>query len=190
MPQKKTFHLFKEAARLNSYAEYPIFPGDIDPQIHLSRNNQPQPFHLICDGDVLFNLLSGAGALEFQSPTVKRYPLVPGDSVYVPAGMPHRFVPARESVVMRAKAQFPRLEGVAWYCEECDTEVHRHVWDAHEQFCQEGYLAACTEFNAREELRTCSECGRVHPTVDISWNHWQAIVDELRESGASPSPQT
>lgn len=189
MPQKKAFHVFKEAKRLNSYAEYPIFPSDIDPQTHLSRNDEPQPFHLICDGDVIFTLLSGEGVLEFQSPTVKCYPMGPCDSVYVPAGMPHRFVPQTESVVIRAKAQFPRLEGAAWYCGNCNAEVHRHVWDAYEQFCQEGYLAACTTFNESEALRTCSQCGEVHPPVDISWNRWQSIADELREEGVTSYPK-
>lgn len=188
MPQKKTFHVFKEAMRLNSYAEYPIFPSDVDPQTHLSRNADPQPFHLICDGDVVFTLLAGSGTLLFQSPSVKSYPMGPGDTVYVPAGMPHRYLPATESVVIRAKAQFPRLEGVAWYCEKCSGEVHRQVWSAHEKFCQEGYLESCEAFNGSEDLRTCPQCGTVHPAVDVSWNRWQSIAEELRQEGVLPGP--
>jgi len=188
MSQKKTFHLFKEAEKLGSYDEYPIVPVDADPQLHLSRDTQPQPFFLICDGDTVFTQMSGSGSMEFQSPTIKRYPLAPGDAVYVPAGTPHRFIPTQESVVMRIKAQHPKLEGVAWYCDNCGHEIYRNVWDARLLFCQEGYLASCSDFNADESLRTCSSCGTVAASVDISWNRWQQIADELRKDGVSPAP--
>ena len=188
MAQKKSYHLFKEAKRLGSYSEYPTLPGDVDPQFHLSRNDRPQPFYLICDGDTLFSQLSGGGSLFFQTPTIKSYPMTRGDVVYVPAGTPHRFVPTEESVIVRVKAQSPALEGVAWYCESCGGEVHRRVWDARERFCQEGYLESCMAFNEREELRTCKSCGEVHPPVDISWADWKKTAEQLRAEGVSPAP--
>lgn len=188
MAQKKSFHLYKEAKRLGSYDEYPMVPGETDMQLHLSRNSEPQPFYLICDGDTVHTQMSGKGSIQFNSDTVKRYPLERGDVIYIPAGTPHRFVPTQESIVMRAKAQFPKLEGVAWYCDDCGTEVHRQVWDAHEKLCQEGYLEACTAFNAGEEARRCPSCAKTHDPVDISWNRWAKLADELRGDGVSPDP--
>ena len=44
---------FDEAAKRGPYDEFPMFPPGIDPQIHVSRNNRPQPFHLICEHDTV-----------------------------------------------------------------------------------------------------------------------------------------
>lgn len=188
MAQKKSFHLYKEAKRLGSYDEYPMVPAETDMQLHLSRNTEPQPFYLICDGDTVHTQMSGKGSIQFNSDTVKRYPLARGDVIYIPAGTPHRFIPTEESIVMRAKAQFPKLEGVAWCCERCGAEVQRHVWNAREKLCQEGYLEACTAFNADEAARRCPSCGEAHETVDIGWNRWAKLAGELRENGVSPDP--
>ena len=58
--RKKTFQTLREAAKLGAYAEKPMLPDDKQVQVHLSRNDRPQPFYLICGKDSLLALMSGA----------------------------------------------------------------------------------------------------------------------------------
>ena len=65
--RKKTFQLWREAAKLGAYAEMPMLPDDKQVQVHLSKNDRPQPFHLICGKDTLIALISGAAKVEFKA---------------------------------------------------------------------------------------------------------------------------
>ena len=179
MIRKKSFHTFKEAARVGAYDERPMLPDEIDIQLHLSRNDRPQPFFLVCEKDTLIALMSGAARVEFKAVAVQTFELVPGDYVYVPAGTPHRIVPATESVMMRYKPRRPGLEGTAWYCTRCDTEIHREIWDTVECNEQAGYLAASERFNADDRLRTCGRCSETHAKVDIGAFRWGEIAREI-----------
>jgi 3-hydroxyanthranilate 3,4-dioxygenase len=172
---------FKEVGKRGSYDEYPVFPSDVDPQLHLSKNDCQQPFFLICEKDTVIAQFSGAGTVEFKGSSVNYFSLEPGDNVYVPAGTPHRFTPKDESIQYRYKANVPGLEGVAWYCGECENELDRVVWDTQSELEQEGYLRACNQFNGDKKLRTCSRCEAVHPEIDLSSFNWSDVAAELRE---------
>jgi 3-hydroxyanthranilate 3,4-dioxygenase len=180
MPRKKTFQIFREAKKSGPCDERPMLPDEIDVQLHLSRNDRPQPFFLVCGKDTLIAQMSGRGRVEFKGTDVRAFPLEPGDYVYVPAGAPHRLVPDGECVNLRYKPQRPGLEGVAWYCASCDGEIHREVWDTEATISQDAYAAACARFNADARLRTCPECGAVHDAVDLAGFNWKAIADEVR----------
>jgi hypothetical protein len=116
--------VLREAAKVGAYDDMPMLPEDIQVQVHLSRNDRPQPFHQICAKDTLLFLLSGGGAVELKGTPVGRFAMKPGDCVYVPAGAPHRIVPDEESVILRYKSQPAGLEGLAWFCAGCGTELH------------------------------------------------------------------
>lgn len=171
---------FKAAAELGPYDEFPVLVAGINPQVYLSRNTCPQPFFLICERDCLLVQQAGTARVYFKHSSVLWHELGPGDVAYVPAGTPHRFVPTTGSLVARYKAEPAGLEGVAWYCERCGDELQRVEWDTADQLPQEGYLAACTAFNADEQLRTCLACGAVHPVIDLGVFRWQAVAAELR----------
>ena len=49
--RKKTFQVWREAAKVGAYAEMPMLPDDKQVQVHLSKNDRPQPFYLICGKD-------------------------------------------------------------------------------------------------------------------------------------------
>jgi 3-hydroxyanthranilate 3,4-dioxygenase len=181
MGQRRGFKTFDEAAKAGPYDEYPMFPPGTDPQLCLSRNERPQPFYLVCSKDSVLVQMSGEGRVEFKDSPLLRCALEPGDFVYVPAGTPHRIVPASECVQYRFKAEHAGLEGVAWYCEACGTELRRDEWDTAELLPQEAYLRHCEAFNADRARRTCAKCGAVHPPVDISGNRWAKIAAELRD---------
>lgn len=178
MPRKKTFQSFREAGKLGPYAEMPMLPEDSQVQVHLSRNDRPQPFYLICGKDSLLALTAGAGAVEFKGVHASRFALKPGDFVYVPAGAPHRILPTEESVMLRYKAQPPGLEGVAWYC-DCGAELHREVWDNERNLAQDMYRQASERFAADAALRTCNGCGAVHPAPDIAAFRWDDVAKEI-----------
>ena len=99
--RKKTFQLWREAAKLGAYDEMPMLPEDKQVQVHLSKNDRAQPFYLICGKDTLLSLMSGAAQVEFRGTAIDRFTLKPASFVYVPAGAPHRIVPTVTSIMMR-----------------------------------------------------------------------------------------
>ncbi|MBN1209671.1 MAG: hypothetical protein JXB05_32785 [Myxococcaceae bacterium] len=180
LPRKKTFVVFREAGKLGPYDERPMLPDSTQTQIYLSRNEGPQPFYLICEKDTLVAVFSGTGRMELELTSVRSFPLEPGDHVYVPAGTPTRLFADTESVIMRYKASQPGLEGVAWYCESCRTELYRYVFDTARSSSHEGYLTGCRAFNQDEARRRCSACGWVHPAIELGRYRWEELAGQLR----------
>ena len=169
------------AAQSGPYDEGSILPEDLDIQLTLSRNDRPQPFHLICEHDSVIVVMSGRGRVEFRGTSVLHEDYVLGDVIYVPAGTPHRILPVEDSIHHRFKLPESKLEGVAWYCEGCSEEIHRIVWSIADAPPQEGYLEACNAFNANEALRRCENCHAEHPRLDLDGYRWEALSKALRE---------
>jgi 3-hydroxyanthranilate 3,4-dioxygenase len=189
MARKTSVDTFEVAGSRGAYDEYPIFPPGKDPQLCLSRNDCEQPFFLICQHDTILAQLSGRGRIEFRDASVGFFEMVPGDFVYVPGGVPHRYRPEAESIQYRYKPEKPGLEGVAWRCPTCDGEIHRVIWDTARELPQEAYTRATDAFNRDAALRTCRSCGAVHPPVDVSGARWAGIATELRaEFGGAAQP--
>jgi 3-hydroxyanthranilate 3,4-dioxygenase len=180
--RKKMVHAFEAARDCGPYDELPVLVADRDPQLHLSRNDRPQPFFLICSSDTLLAQLSGTAILELKYSPVQYHRLEPGDVVYVPAGTPTRIRPEAPSVHLRYKALHAGLEGVAWFCTACGQEVHREEFDTEEELSQDGYWRACTTFNADVELRRCPECGKEHELVDLTGIRWPEVAQAIRET--------
>ena len=179
MARKTSVDTFELAASRGAYDEYPIFPPGKDPQLCLSRNDREQPFFLLCEKDTLIAQMSGEGRVDFKGTAVNSFPLEPGDFIYVPAGTPHRLVPSSESVNFRYKPSRPGLEGVAWYCAKCGTELHREIWDTASTSSQAACFDACRRFSADNRMRTCGVCRELHPPIDLSPFNWQAVAAEI-----------
>ena len=173
---------FSDAAGCGNYDERPILPEYVDLQLTLSRNDRPQPFHLICEHDSVLAVMAGEGTVEFKDTSVLHHRYSAGDYIYVPAGTPHRIVPESESIQYRYKLPESELEGVAWYCDECGEEVHRDVWELAKELPQEGYQRACDEFNADERLRKCTRCEVIHPRIDTQGTRWAEVASASRAS--------
>jgi len=171
---------FALAAGCGPYDERAVVPDSVDLELNLSRNDRPQPFHLICEHDSVLLTMSGSGRVEFKGSAVLYHDYALADVIYVPAGTPHRILPASESVHHRFKLPESELEGVAWYCEACGGEIHRDVWALAEELPQEGYLRACTDFNADVASRRCGGCGATHPTLELDGFRWAEIAAERR----------
>ncbi len=185
MERKRALNVFATARDARPYDEQPLLPDKFDLQLHLSRNDRPQPFFLICDHDTLLVQMSGQAAVEFKHAPQHSQSMEPGTFVYVPAGTPHRLLPLTDSVHLRYKAQQPELEGVAWYCLECGAQVWHDEWELSRELPQEGYWRACQEFNADPARRRCPACSAEHPAVDLTGIRWQEIARDLRAQAAA-----
>jgi len=184
MERKRALNVFAAAREAGPYDERPVLPEKFDLQLHVSKNDRPQPFFLICDHDTLLVQMSGQAVVEFKEASVLSHKAEPGTFLYVPAGIPHRIVPISESVQLRYKAQAPGMEGVAWYCPNCGAEVWREEWNLADELPQEGYQRACEEFNADAGKRHCPDCNCQHPPVDLSGVRWNEIAQDLRAESA------
>ena len=177
--RRQTFHTFREAASAGPYDELPMLPPQIDPQLYLSRNAQPQPFWLVLEKDSLILQMSGSARVEMRDGPVLWEDLIPGDYLYVPGGTPHRIKPNEPSVMYRVKAARAGLEAVAWYCEKCQAPLYRRVWETARELPQRGYLKSCEAFNAHPAYRTCESCGSTHPAINVDEYGWAKIAEEL-----------
>jgi len=168
MRRKNRFETYVEAASRGPFDECPMMEIGIDPQLHLSRNDRPQPFFLICEQDCVIAQMSGTARVEFRNSSANYFDLQLGDFVYVPGGTPHRIVPKTESIHLRYKAAEAGLEAVAWYSPKTNEEIARVTWDCASELPQEGYLRAWRAFNADEKMRTCPTTGAVLPPMLLS----------------------
>ena len=189
MARQLVFFAYDEAKNAGPYDERPMLPSDVDLQLHMSRNDRRQPFHLICQHDTVLVTMAGTGEVEFKDAPVLRQTYEVGDFIYIPAGTPHCITPANELVHLRYKLPESDREGVAWYCDGCGNQLHRVVWDLNATPAQQGYLDACSAFNADASLRTCKACGAVHPAIDLGAYRWQAIAEEVKQGAPVAAKQ-
>jgi hypothetical protein len=189
MRRKRQVNIFEDAREAGPYDEFPVLPPDMEPQVHLSRNDRPQPFYLICERDTVLAQVSGDAMVAFAEGPARYFTLEPGDYVYVPAGTPHQITPRSESVQLRYKAKAPGLEGVAWYCPTCGAEVAREEWDTADELPQDAYWRICQAFNADAARRACARCGTEHPPLDLTGIRWPEIAAAIRAATAeTPAP--
>jgi 3-hydroxyanthranilate 3,4-dioxygenase len=123
--------------------------------------------------------MSGAATIEFKGTATDYFALMLGSFVYVPAGAPHRIVPAETSIMLRYKQMRAGLEGIAWYCERCDAEIYREVWDTDTTVSQAKYQEVSFRFAADLSLRTCRQCGSIHPAPDLEGLPWSEMAGEI-----------
>lgn len=185
LERKKTSNVFKEAQRTwGSFDDFPIGQLGLDPMPHLSRSRTAQPFYLVTELDEV--LIHMAGTAEIQFRELDSGPatlcLSPGDTVYLPAGIPSRIVPQGEVIQVRLKGQPPLREAVAWYCEACGMLVHAHEFS--DPIPQRQYWRAVEAFNADVDLRTCGACAAVHPPVALGDIAWPQVVEALEAEAA------
>ncbi|HTN81711.1 MAG TPA: hypothetical protein VMK16_18730, partial [Acidimicrobiales bacterium] len=128
--RSKIADLFSVAQKAGPFGDLPATPGDLDPQIHASRNEGTQPFFLTCERDTLIVTLSGEGFVDFLDSNVRYFRVTPADYVYVPGGTAHRIRAEGPMTQLRYKALDPGGETVSWCCPECGAELWRRAFDA------------------------------------------------------------
>jgi 3-hydroxyanthranilate 3,4-dioxygenase len=177
MTRRRMLDAYKVGAQIGNYADLPVLPLDVDPQITLSRNWIDQPFYHIFAEDTVLAAMSGDCVVRMQMSSVNTIRLQIGDHAYVPAGTPHRIEPREEGILLRYVAGDAGLEAAAWFCETCGDELYRLEWQ-HDNDAEPPrvYAAACARFNAETEARMCRRCGTVAPGVDLDALGWRDYV--------------
>ena len=101
-----------------------------------------------------------------------------GDTFLRPAGVPHnpRRTPGSIGIVIELFRDEDEIDEVAYYCPECNAEVHREV--IHEDFGRNIQRVA-QEFEQDEAARTCGNCGHVMQERADVWtlesaDEWEA----------------
>ena len=184
MARKRMVQTFKEARNAGPYDEYPVLTDDVDPQLHLSRNDRQPPLFLTCENETALIQLSGRATVEFRGSSVNTFDAVPGDYVYIPGGTPHRLTPVGVTVQYRHKALKSGLEGVSFRCPACDETLFSEVWDTADELPQKAYLRIVEAFNDDAGKRTCTHCSAVHPVIDLADYRWKQIAEELTAAPA------
>ena len=177
--RKNKFNFVKEAERLESFDEFPMLRSEVDPQLHVSRNQVDQPFHLICEKDCVLAQANGRSRVVFVDGPVRYFDMTPGDFVYVPGRTAHRVLSTEPGVLLRYKAREPGTETMLWLCETCGAELGRDEADATAAPAQVAYAAATLRFNADDAKRCCGSCGTRHPPVDATHFRWEAVGEAL-----------
>jgi len=181
MDRKRMLQLFNEVqSAWGSFDDFPALPPGTDPMPHISCNTVSQPFYLVSDQDQVLINLAGEGELWLKGHEPERMPLVAGDSVYLPAGIPSRVVTHTPSLQVRFKAETPGREAVVWYCSRCDNIVDWRSIDTGQEIPQEAYWEATRAFNDDEVRRTCRPCGAVRPPVELGDIGWPAVAQTIR----------
>jgi hypothetical protein len=181
--------LFALAQELGPYDFWPVLPPGQDPQLHASRNDRPQPFHLVHEHDAILVHFTGSGRVEFPEGPVRWHDLSPGDHVYLPAGLPYRVLAEEVCLQVLMKAEHAGLEGVAWYCQGCGDLLSRSDFDTETEQLQRGLFRNCVEFNADVSARTCGGCGSVHPEVELADFHWLEVAEQIENPAPAAEPQ-
>jgi mannose-6-phosphate isomerase-like protein (cupin superfamily) len=177
MIRRRMLHSLKAGADLRDYEDAAVLPLETDPQIYLSRNSLPQPFHLICEKDTVISQLSGSADVHLRDSSVNRFRMDVGDHVYIPAGTPHQIVPIQPGVTLRYLPLEAGRLGAAWYCSGCAAEVQRYEFEHDNEVpLISTYAAAASRFSADIQARTCGKCGVVHPEIDLARYGWNAAA--------------
>ena len=176
--RKNALNILKEADKLRSFDDFPVLRDEVDPQLHVSRNETDQPFWLESEKDTVLAQVSGRSQVAFRDGPVRYFDLTPGEFVYVPGGSTHRILTAEPGVVLRYKARLTGEEAVRWFCRGCDTPLFSHRHDG-EGPVQASYADAIDLFNDDEGRRACPVCQTVHPPVDISLFRFRQVADVI-----------
>ncbi len=175
MARRRMLQAFDAAKEIGNYADVPVMPVDVDPQITLSRNTETQPFYLAFAEDTVIALMSGRARVRLRDTNVNYWPMIPGDHVYVPAGTPHRLEPEEESVLIRFIGNDPAYRAAVFACEQCGGELDRLEWQQDlEVEATAIYAELARRFNEDLEHRTCSTCGTVAEEISLERLGWSA----------------
>jgi len=125
--------------------------------------NARDDFH-IEDGPEWFHQLEGEMVLRVQEEgRVRDISIRAGECFYLPPGVPHSPQrPAGSVGLVIERRRLPgELDGLRWYCRQCNTPVHEVFFvltDIENQF-----QPVFDRYRSDPALRTCRHCGFVNP---------------------------
>ncbi|MEJ7635521.1 hypothetical protein [Aeromicrobium sp.] len=177
MARRRMVQAFQAAKDIGNYADVPVMPVDVDPQITLSRNSEQQPFFIAFEEDTVIALMSGSATVRMRDSNVNSWSMITGDHVYVPAGTPHLLEPNEESVLLRYIGNEPAYRAAVFACEACGGELHRLEWQQDlEVDAVAIYSEVVRRFNEDSTVRTCRSCSTVAAEISVERLGWPAEV--------------
>ena len=138
--------------------------------------NKRNDFH-IDPYDEIFYQLKGTIYVQYRDPTGQQQvaEVKEGEVMIINAFTPH--LPIRPPDTIGLVVERPRVpgekDGIVWYCDACGHTLHALELDC--QDIETQLKAALDQFNANLALRTCAQCGRVHPDPTHQ-PPWKAMV--------------
>jgi 3-hydroxyanthranilate 3,4-dioxygenase len=117
--------------------------------------NQGEEFFYMIEGDMVLKVVEDG---EFRD-----IPIREGEIFLLPGNVPHspQRKPNTVGLVIERERKEGEKDGLRWYCPECGAVVHEEYFQLHDIAAQ---LAAVIErFKESKKLRTCPECGHLHP---------------------------
>lgn len=136
----------------------------------LGGPNKRRDFH-VDPSDEFFFQIKGSCYVEIINKHGKRevVEVKEGDVFMLPAMVPHsphRVANSYGLVIERKRAQ-GELEAFVWFCDRCDSEMHRvtvQLSDIEKQVKE-----AIHSFNSNERVRLCKDCGYQMPENVEEW---------------------
>ena len=125
--------------------------------------NQRTDFH-VEEGPEFFYQLEGQMQLKVQlEGALHSIPINAGEVFLLPANVPHS--PQREAgsvgLVIERKRLPHELDGLQWYCHSCNHLLYDERFSLSNIETQ--FAAVFQRFYDSESLRTCAQCGALHP---------------------------
>tara|TARA_B100001750_G_C15522400_1_gene613167 strand:+ start:8621 stop:9148 length:528 start_codon:yes stop_codon:yes gene_type:complete len=110
----------------------------------------------------LFYQIEGNIVVKIQHEgKMKEIQIKEGEMFLLPSKIPHS--PVREAgsigLVIEAKRKEKDLDGLQWYCEKCNEELHFTTFKLTN--VEKDFQPRFKEFYDSESLRTCNQCGEV-----------------------------
>lgn len=123
--------------------------------------NRRKDFHLD-PGDEFFHQLEGDMLLRVvEDGRVRDVPIREGEVLLLPANVPHS--PQRPAntvgLVIERVRRAGELDGLAWYCERCDAQLYRELFELTDIESQ--FPPVFDRFYSNLAHRTCRACGAV-----------------------------
>ncbi len=114
----------------------------------------------------LFYQLQGNIDIYVQENGIKKtMKLSEGDLFLLPAKIPHSPNRTENSVglvVERKRAGKGFVDGLLWFCEQCNHKLHEAYFELHD--IEKDFLPHFNAFYNSEEMRTCKNCGTTMKT--------------------------
>ncbi|WNF05053.1 3-hydroxyanthranilate 3,4-dioxygenase [Brevibacillus borstelensis] len=136
----------------------------------LGGPNKRRDFH-VYPSEEIFYQIKGDCYVEIINYEGKREVITvkEGEMFLLPPNVPHsphRVADTIGLVIERNRAE-GELEDFVWFCDECDSEMHRATVQLTNIEVQ--VKEAIHGFNSNLELRTCKNCGHVMPPEASEW---------------------
>lgn len=139
-----------------------IYDGDFIVMV-VGGPNSRTDYH-VEDGPEFFYQLEGEMVLRIQEAgAVRDIPIRAGEIYLLPPKVPHspQRMAGSVGLVIERKRLPSEQDGLQWYCAQCNHRLYEQYFPLVD--IERDFFAVFQHFYGSLALRTCSQCGTVHP---------------------------